>query len=666
MKSNNTFYTLLKEDIKRRAWLFVLFIIIFSVRIPLFVMSQTQESSYIFLEVGVYHHVDQMKQWFDSLMGLQNFRLVFIVITCAVLSGITSFTMLHSKEQTDFYHSLPVKRETWFEVSCVSSAIQFMVPYITSYLLLFVCGLMKGIVSDKLKEQAALVILFTCLFYLLIYSVTALAVILTGRIIMAMLSTFTFLFFGSFFGALYQYIMMIGFETYSIKMINQTRTFTDMLWENGWASPVLAYMKIAGKMGQGMYQNEIIKSLLLLIFLITLILTCAFVVYKIRPSEAAGRAVAFPILEPLIKVILSVSGSLFLAVTLTIREYNGKISAAWMFFVGIVSVILLSGTIEFAFSTDLKMIIKKKKIVFFSVLAVIGIMSYVYFDIPGYNTYIPDKDKIESMSMDYQELEQFLMQEKVESKSQYINQLKEYRVHNFDPIYQVAESGIKNVKKEKDSIKQIPVSIVYYLKDGRAVYRSYFVSKEEVYQCTKQIFEDREYKEKRMVFGGIEKDKELKINLTNLKGSHVTLNLTDIEKEELMNVYKKEVLGQSIALFKEEYPVGEMFLAYESEGTEIQKDISYYIYPEYEETITLLESFGYEIPRSIPIEDIEEASFIDTYGNEVNITDPERLKMMIEHISYINKKFLEEKKEESQTVFLTFKNGTKEVYYLQK
>ena len=666
MRSNNTFYTLLKEDMKKRAWLFVLFIIIFAVRIPLFLMSQMHETSYLVSEGGIYNHAEQVRQWFESIMGLQNFQVVCLVIFCAVLSGITSFTMLHSKEQTDFYNSLPIRRETWFGVSCVSSALQFMIPYITGYLLLFLCGLAKGVVSEKVKEQAALVILFTCLFYLLIYSVTALAVILTGKMIMAILAAFTFLFFGSFLGALYQYIMMLGFETYSMKMVNGNTTFLEILFENGWVSPILSYLKIASRMGDGMYQNDIVKSILLLVFATALIQTLAFVVYKIRPSESAGRSIAFPVLEPVIKVVLSVSGSLFLAITLTIQKYNGKISAVWMFFVGILSVFIFCGAIEFAFSTDLKMILQKKKTIFFSIGCVLAVMICVYYDIPGYNTYIPEKEKIESMSIDYQELNQFLLQEKTDSKSQYINKLKEYRVHDFEPIYEIAQIGISNVKKEKDPDQQIPVTIVYYLKDGRAVYRSYFASKKQVFDCTKEIFEDKQYKEKRMDFGEVIEDKVLNISLTDLKGNHTTLNLTDLEKEELMNVYKKEVLEQPLDIFKEQYPIGEMFLSYESDGVEIQKNVFYYIYENYSETLALLKKFGYTIPVSISVEEIKDISFIDEYENEIHVTKPERMEKVLEHISYTSNRFLDERKEDVQTVILTFKNGKIDIYYLQR
>ena len=61
--------------------------------------------------------------------------LLFFVVIAAFCLGMTGYHYLYSREKTDFYHSLPLKRERIFFVPYVSGILIFAVPYLINLLL---------------------------------------------------------------------------------------------------------------------------------------------------------------------------------------------------------------------------------------------------------------------------------------------------------------------------------------------------------------------------------------------------------------------------------------------------------------------------------------------------------------------------------------------------
>ena len=133
MTSKISFSKLIKEDIKKRAWLLLLSITIFIIIIPVLTAIKIEGA----LPGGVSSSSEtwrEVQTWFLSEMGFSNIYMWSAIILGGVLSGITSFSYLHSKNQIDFYHSFPIKRETWYFVNYIGGVIQIVVPYIIGYI----------------------------------------------------------------------------------------------------------------------------------------------------------------------------------------------------------------------------------------------------------------------------------------------------------------------------------------------------------------------------------------------------------------------------------------------------------------------------------------------------------------------------------------------------
>ena len=208
MTSSISFYKLLKEDIKKRVWLLCIFAGIFLVVLPIATAMQ--------IDSILYWSSDDMnyaKSWFlETELG--NEWVGFFMIAGAVLGAVTSFTHLHSRRQLDFYHSLPVKREEWLAVSYISSFIQIIIPCILSYVIRYLIGVTKGVTGQKSAEALATMIGITLLSYHLVYIVSSIGMIITGKMLTGILMIGVLQIWYPFAAALKNMVMGTAFETY--------------------------------------------------------------------------------------------------------------------------------------------------------------------------------------------------------------------------------------------------------------------------------------------------------------------------------------------------------------------------------------------------------------------------------------------------------------------
>ena len=302
MTSKISYSKLIKEDIKKRAWLLLVSITIFVIIIPILSAIKIEGA----LPGGVnstYANWKEVKNWFVTEIGFSNKYMWFAISAGGILSGITSFSYLHSKKQIDFYHSLPVKRETWYFVNCLSGIIQIVVPYIIGYIFMVIIGVMKGVASPKLLHQSGVVMGMTILVFLLIYGTTSLAMILTGKLLVGVLGTAIFLTWGSVIVALKNYVMLQIFDNY---MTEETVTgfIENMIGSGAWYSPVLISERIKNYSNLGKPVFPIVMAMILAILFIFGVGLLAF---KERKMENVGKAIVFSKVESIVQIIITVT-----------------------------------------------------------------------------------------------------------------------------------------------------------------------------------------------------------------------------------------------------------------------------------------------------------------------------------------------------------------------
>lgn len=654
MTSKISFHKLVKEDIKKRSWILVLSIMFFLGIMPLFTLLMTEGR----MEMQDAH------EWFAAFTGFGNVFMNVMMMFGGVVCGITSFSYLHSKSQMDFYHSFPVKREIWFVVTYVGSCIQIIIPYLLGHALTMGIGFIKKVLTPAVFRQWLFVDGMFILFFLLVYNITILAMVLTGKLRVAMMGLVIFLFGGSLAGALKNYTMIQCFETYPQDDVAYGIIMNMLSEEAAWLSPFSIYDKLFD-----MYTREksLLQPVVILIICTVLIAVLAFVLYRKRASESAGKAIAFPQMKPFIKVVIAVSAGAFHGIIVGSQNRDHGTNAGWLFGISIFAALLTCAIVEYIYQGDLKMVFKKKWSTVISVLGVTAISIIVQYDVFGYDTYIPEKSEIKTMGIEsYAVRDRWACSYDIYSLP-YREMFDEIQIEEFEPIYKLAEYGIEHVG-EKPEEREL-VTIAYYLKNGRKVYRSYKVSEDELLKCMSEVMKDEGYREKVLGLDVLDLKPVKTIEFMNFKQESLSLALTDVQKEKLLETYKREVLSEPISTFVQGNVIGRFTI---EAGEDLENLESYWgnMYAGYVDTIALMEEYGYQVPVKIEVSDVKMMIVSDYGGTEMldeevsatEITDPAEMQKILEHIC------LNESNGAFPDIYvdITFKNGNVESFSLRK
>ena len=392
---------------------------------------------------------------------------------------------------------------------------------------------------------------------------------------------------------------------------------------------------------------------------LTVLLLLALLLYQKRPSEAAGNALSFPITAPFIKVLISVPTALCIGI-LVGSMYSG--GTKWIILMSILAVILLCGLIEFIYHMDVRRLFAGKYSSLASLLGVAGILCVLQFDVFGYDTWLPEEDSLESMSLDVSQMYGYFSYPDTVSRStdhpQYPDLLNGEicQIQEFDPIYELARSGVENAGKGADKMagreleslnqssnagtretemngresepldEQVYITIRYNKKSGSSVYRNYRVSAREVLDTLDILCQEESYR--KILFPVFYADYEdiSAVRLTDIYWEPKILDLTEKEQDALLDAYKQDVLNVDIRDLQLERPIGELSIDI-PEGMQFVGQMAYdskynftlggfYLYEGYENSLALLETYGYTLRREIDPEDVEQVKLAETIYTE--------------------------------------------------
>lgn len=590
----------MKEDLKRRIWTVALSVLIFFLCFP--VVSA--------INLGHYKSdisTEQIARLITEFMGPQYVLGTFITIAGAIICGLSGFFYLHSRKKADFYHSIPVRRETLFTVSFLNGILIYLVPYIINVLLSVLVLQINHFMSMDIFKSVLSAILINLIYYCFIYTIVVIAVMLTGNFIISCFGAAVFLLYGPLLAMLKEMYYSQFYNTYYTSG-GRSNSFIFL-------SPIGSYTDAIYKTGNVI--NSDIIGKLLGIFVITIVLIAfAMFLYKKRQSEAAGKAMAFKISEVVIKFLLVIpltmgGGTIF-------RETAGYNSDGWFIFGLIFSFIIIYGTIEIIYNFDIRSAFRHKRqfvIIGFIIAASAGIFR---FDLLGYDSYIPKDNKIKSMSVSVSGLDENLQY--ADTESSYINrndyQLKHMELNNFKTAYTLAELGVKQ-QAVADDLKRYQYNIKYTLKSGREVYRVYNLNISGSFDMLEEIFADTAYKAAHYPIFQWEAESLSNFYCYNLLGGK-SISLDDNEKLQLLERYKEDLNNFTLSEMAQDQPIANLSFELNSERV-----MEYYIYPTYEKTITFLTEHGFDAAKEVDYKNIKNI-FIrnnQTSDNKVILTD---------------------------------------------
>lgn len=611
----------MREDVKRRLWTIAISVIAFLFAIPVYTAISLERVLYMFKQgqvIGDKH--EYLTSTAMHYLGVGNSALVLLTIMLAILCGISGFYYLQSKKKVDFYHSLPVKRESLFSSIYIIGIAIYVIPYLVSLAIGFVIVGTNGAFGSSVWIEAWKAFGVNLLNYCITYTVVIIAVLLTGQLIVSILASGVFLAYGPVVAILIGSLKGTYFDTY-YEYGSITESF---LYR---CSPISAYTN----MTNAVYEKTLpfSSALIYMAVAIALIILAVFL-YRKRSSEAAEKAISFQVLQPYIKIAISIPIGLWSGIIFT--SLMNANSSFWLVFGMICGYLLCSCIMEIIYHFDFKAAFKSRVSLLVGAVLMFAIFSTYKWDLLQYDQYIPSKDKIESMSIALSGIDTNLEfrvynEDNSRYKISYMDRIgyafKYMNLKDKDAAYEIAKMAVEGDtllnEEEIDSgsnyDKYMSIQVQYRLNSGRHIYRSYTIAVEPYFDLLNQLYQNKEYKEGAFPIYTM---KEVTNVICYSEFQKLSITLTEEEKAQLLSLYRDELLALSLEDVRNEIPLATIDFGYTTDENDV---ISYsaLVYPSFTRTIDFLSTHGFDFTKTFNLNDIINVSIdyrIPQYARE--------------------------------------------------
>ncbi len=665
MTSKNLYFNLFREDGKRRLWSialsFLLFFFTFPVRIALLL------SDYSRREMNYGNVLSTLNDW----LGFQNGLVAGFLILMSLIMGVSCFSYLHSRQKVDFYHGIPVSRKHLFWISYFQGIWIPGVVYGLNLLVTIGIAGVNGISPLMISGAAFRGFGLFILHYAMMYSLTVTSMILTGNVVVGILGNLVLNFYSvgvililemcydAFFHTSYR-----GGGYFLTKWMDRTSPFVLFVTNVGRLYP--------GKTQSG--QGIRIFSVLAVTVALTLF---SFLLYKKRGLEAAGKAMAFKISMPIIRipiVILSaLSGSVFF--------WSLHSSAGWSLFGLLCGMVVSHGVIEIIYHFDFRKLFSHWKQMVASAILAAFIFCGFRYDLFGYDRYIPAESAIESVAVDINNSFSWVDYGEPRKDSvgeyywDYVNSgqyiLDNMKLRDREAVMSLVKKAVARNQKlnhGNDTFygrysdgSEYQFSVKYNLKNGKSVYRSYWLPQGDTEQENRDIFENPDFIQ--TVYPILSQTMEdtawVRLNRAG-QTSIVSRDRNNTDRammEQLLLAYQEELRNLDAETMKKENPMAtiqfmtKLQAEAEAKREEMQSswkysDVAsrgyYPVYPSFHKTLGLLKEFGINTEewkdwsdiKQIAIDGVQYYAPTD-YGytkegfENITITDQEKIKQIM-------------------------------------
>lgn len=675
MTSKISYFKLWKDDIKRRSWLLAINSLLLFLILPVGCLMGVNQKLRQMEESGGLVTMDDVLKYYAGNIGASNGMLIAGLILCAILCAVSGYLYLHSKEKLDFYHSIPIRREKLFLVQFLSGLFLFAVPYLVNFVICLVIGLIKGVLTGGILFSSIGIVFIHILFFLLIYGVAIIPVMMTGKLIVGILGIGVFYVYGPLIDTLNT---MLG-QTFFMTYFNGGSMNS---WVTTYTSPIGIYMKAINSLNSGKIPWLV---LVLSFILLAAVIFVNLWIYRIRSSEAAESAMAFPKTEAVIKILLVIPVSV--GAGLFFRSINGSDSDGWFVFGLLFCAIVMGVIVEFIYHMDFKAIFKKRISVIISLVAILVIAAVYRFDLLGYDTKLPSESKISAMGIYVNGLNEDYIYPNGCDMNTTMRVLDATEIENYDSIYELAKSGIEYTKANGKTIRAgytngknvtlsySDVSIKYQLANGKSFYRQYHVDTKKLEEIMVNVYGDPTYVEKLYPINYLDLDTVKRIKVQDFRQRETILDLTRDQIRELLTIYQEEMNKINYKELVQGLVPVTMVLSEEiSEPYRVNEIDNFKIYPSFTKTLEYLKNVGYEFKTSVDLKDISKIQISDyqeaynngyeTESNNYEFTQEEDQKAIIDSLSF-GKSYNVNYNLEVRIIWKDSGNGGDSIYYFK-
>ena len=402
---------LMKEDIKRRIWVLALMFLAFFFALPVklaLVMENARRmefrayNDYEPIEKLLPEHFtakqyEMMTAFFKREVVLDeisygNGLMVFLFLMAAVVVGVTAFSYLHNKKKVDFYHSIPVRREVLFAVQYGDGILIPAAAYLFGCLLFTAVAAAYGVPVSEFFGSMAAAFGMNLLYYSLVYGTVTVAMMMTGNIVISLLGTAVFFGFVPLAAGLLGAFADQFFVTSAGEFWYADSS--PYLWAMQNLSPVGAYIWSVASVSDadGIKMAEVLKVAACMMAVTALSLE----LYRLRPSEAAGKAMAFSKSKAPVRILLVLLGGMAGGWVFWTLQSQVK----WGLFGTAAGILLVHCMVEIIYHFDFKKLFSHKMQLALCLGAGMLFFCSFRYDWYGYDSYVPSQEKIASASVD--------------------------------------------------------------------------------------------------------------------------------------------------------------------------------------------------------------------------------------------------------------------------
>ena len=448
-----------------------------------------------------------------------------------IILALCVFGYLQNERSCYFYHSLPVTREQLFFSSLLSGLIMLYVPNLVAYGLTLILATSYSIPAIGCLSTWLLVISVEELFFL---SLATICMILAGN---SVVSAFIYLIFNFLYGTMLYPVNGIYrnlFYGMNDNFMNMPHNSFGIVYPTAYASYLNTYFDdkknvfVIENMGPVLATFAVCAVILLALSLF---------IYNKRKSENSGDIIAIKVLRPIFRCGFGICLSLLLTwmIADSLFPYNDY-TLAKQIATGIVLVVIaIIGYIaaEMIMMKSVRVFSNLKvRILIYSAVVVICSIAMVSVG-RSESCRVPEKEDIESVyvSLTYSASASFEDNENINL----VRDMHKYIVDNFDEITNDLSAG--------NYYDTLYFSVIYTLKDGKSLDRTYRVPRQYAKMC--EMAEELAYKNTKAFIFGEAKENDFSgsevyiYNKDNQNGLH--LDLTFEETKLLYNAVLKDI-----------------------------------------------------------------------------------------------------------------------------
>lgn len=623
MTSRALFFKLMKEELRHKIWLIALSMLFFFVAMPLNIGFNTER---FFNRISYYDSYGNMYEQTSVILYLKDlglsYMVIFFIILAGVVIGFSMFAYTFSKKKVDFYHSLPVSRNVFFTMKYVSGLIIFLATFLINLMIAIIIGFAIGVPVFSTFSALLYILLGHLLGFFVTYTMAVCCALLCGNLVVSGLLMMLFSFLPYMITTTTTSLAARYFITYS----NYSTSFKDFITG---LSPVWRYTAFFNGINfkSDFSFSPSISRVIYLLAACILLVTAAYLLFRFRPSEAAGNALAFRKSIPPLRFLTVLTCSL---VTGTVFEEMSTQDSQdfWRIF-GFAFGFLLSWMIvNTIIYFDFKKSFTGPVQMGIAALTVIIIFCTFSLDLIGYDKYQPKQKNLTSIGINISRLSNNNCYWDYNDSyynpgglSQTHDVLDEMQIQP-ELIYDLADDLIEITSKIKDEygtlgrISTIPPELRYSTlpykneeftyasclmkyehKNGHNTYREYrFPVSAEYLDWIKSIFNNQEYKRVNYEILTVEQAEVLDVYAVSRDYQPLHMTLTQSERSELYSLCQEAYRSLEADQLITDCPIGQVYFVYRDTKNQMTDSTPFsiceYIYPSFTKVISFLQAHG--------------------------------------------------------------------------